>query len=343
MTFHSPTAFFLLLLLPLFLGRPKFLVLSPRRAQPTIPFSSPLPVSELSALARRTSWKVRLKAKLPILAAISFVFLIIALARPQRASTVQEIEWSGRDILFALDISGSMQALDFFIDGDRVDRLTALKHVMKKFVQSRAGDRMAMVIFGDRVFTQCPLTMDSGAIQSFIDRLEVGMAGQGTAIGDGLGISIKRLADIPAKSKTIVLVTDGKNNSGTLRPFQAANIAKSLGIKVHVIGIGGEGTAPFPVQGPFGLTATMPRDMEYDEATLQEIAKVTGGKYFNAKDSERLLEISREIDSLESRSDRVRQQVSYEEYFFYFLTAGALLWALVACAEKSFLLTVPES
>lgn len=316
MSFAFPWA---LLLLPL------GLLFHRKRGQgSSLPFLFPVEMEEVISLARRTSWKVRFSNQLlAMLRLTAWCFLVIALARPQRIETTEEVEMSGRDIMLTLDISGSMQAMDFLIDNQRVDRLAALKNVIRKFIDDRPGDRFGLVVFGDKVFVQCPLTIDQKAVAQFVDALEIGMAGPGTAIGDALAVSLKRVRNIPEHSKVIVLVTDGKNNSGSVQPSEGAELAKSLGVKVHVIGIGGSEAAPFPAKDLFGVTRLVSRRMEYDEETLKMIAAVTGGVYFNAKNTDQLSDVYSQIDELERRSTKTYQNSQVEELFFIPLLIGA--------------------
>ena len=344
MRFETPIAFLLLAFLPLFwpAGRELLRRMSSRRgvsAGDGIPFLLP---ADASVAVERVSWKVRWGLPtLRILRALAFVCAIIALARPQSGSAFREVEWSGRDLLLALDISGSMQALDFHIDGERVNRLAALKKVVTQFVRERAGDRIALVVFGDKVFTQCPLTLDVEAVNRFVSDLEVGMAGQGTAIGDALGVSLRRIKDIESDSKTIVLVTDGKNNSGNLAPLEAANLAKELGVKVHAVGIGSSAPAPFPVKIPFGATTIMQRPMEYDEKTLESIASVTGGEYFNARDMKSLERVYAQINRLEERVEKTLNYVDYEELFEPFVLTALAAMVILEVLAATVLLRIP--
>ncbi|MCC6953105.1 MAG: VWA domain-containing protein [Deltaproteobacteria bacterium] len=343
MRFESPSFLALLFLTPLFLtvGRSwirRALSRSNASAE-GVPFL--LPARGVDA-GRTESWKVR--SGLPairILQALAFFCAIIALARPQSGSAFREVEWSGRDILLALDISGSMQALDFHVGGERVNRLVALKKVVTEFVRERAGDRMALVVFGDKVFTQCPLTLDVEAVNRFVNDLEVGMAGQGTAIGDALGVSLRRIKDIESDSKTIILVTDGKNNSGNLAPLEAANLAAELGVKIHAVGIGSSAPAPFPVQTPFGYKTVMQRPMEYDEKTLQEIAKITSGEYFNARDLDGLEKVYAEINRLEERVEKTLSYIDYEELFEPFVLTALVFLVIAEVLGATLLLRLP--
>jgi Ca-activated chloride channel family protein len=200
---------------------------------------------------------------------------------------------------------------------------------------------MGIVVFGNEAFTQCPLTLDHRVLKEFVDSLEVGMAGQATAIGEGLAIALKRIRDIPAKSKVVVLVTDGKSNAGNVTPEQAAEIARELGIKVHVVGIGGNEPAPFPVRSAFGGTRLVMRELEYDAATLKMIAEKTGGRYFNAKDLSALQQVYAEIDQLEERHEAASEYVEYSERFLPLVALGLTLFLLSELLSATVLLKVP--
>ena len=275
-----------------------------------------------------------------LLRAAAFSLLILALARPQTSSRFIETEASGRDLLLSLDLSGSMEAMDFFIEKRRVTRLEALKLVVRRFIEGRKGDRMGLVIFGEEVFTQCPLTLDHAALQRYVDSMEVSMAGSATAIGDAIAISLKRIKDIEAKSKVIVLVTDGKDNYSRISPIEAAEAAKALGVKIHVIGIGGPGMAPFPVRGVFGTTL-VERTVDYDEKALTRIAALTGGEYFNARDTEGLIRISQDIDKLEKRTEKVQEYIEHDERFLAALIPAVLLLLIERALAATVLLRVP--
>ncbi len=295
-----------------------------KEAEKSLAFLSPVSFVDLRFLAHRSSWRVRAGEKtLAILRIVAWILLVIALARPQRVQQFDESDMSGRDIMLTLDISGSMQALDFELEGQPRDRLTVLKFMTRDFIDERKGDRMGLVVFGDKVFVQCPLTTDGEAVNRFVEALEIGMAGSGTAIGDALAVSLKRIKNIPENSKVILLVTDGKSNAGSVQPVEAAELAKKMGVKVHVLGIGANGTAPFPTKDMFGITRLVPRTVDYDEPTLSAIAKTTGGKYFNARNSDQLQEIYSEIDSLEKRVTKGFQTSRVEELFPVPLIAGA--------------------
>ncbi len=341
---ESPFALLLLLLTPLLLERGAFRRLVSVKFSSLIPRPSPLAIRFATISGTLPSMTSRIKVRelvLNVLRAGAFILLVIALARPQLGRTFITSEASGHDLMLTLDISGSMRAVDFAMNNERVTRLEALKFVMKKFIDERQGDRFGLIVFGDQAYTQCPLTLDGKVLKEFVDSLEVGMAGQGTGIGDALALSLKRIRDIPADSKAIILVTDGKNNSGTLSPEQAAELAQKLQIKVHTIGIGGAGPAPFYEKTIFGTTTLVNRNMEYDEKTLKMIAEKTGGQYFNAKDTEALARVYTEIDKLEERIDTTSEYVEYSERFFPFLMLGCLLLLSYELLSSTLLLKVP--
>jgi Ca-activated chloride channel family protein len=243
--------------------------------------------------------------------------------------------------MLVLDVSGSMRAIDFTIGEKRATRLMALQEEMNKFVSGRAGDRIGLVVFGSESYTLCPLTLDHQTVLRFIQQLEVGMAGTATAIGDGLLIGLKRLQAIDADSKVIILATDGKNNSPTVNPQDAAELAAKLGIRVHVVGIGGEGPAPFVEKSFFGTEHVVSRELEFDEPALQKIAATAGGEYFLARDSAGLERVYAAIDALEERKENNIEFVDYEEYFFPFLALGSVLLIVSELLSVTLFLRIP--
>jgi Ca-activated chloride channel family protein len=231
----------------------------------------------------------------------AITLLIIVLARPQSTNKFQNISTEGIDIVLTLDISGSMLARDF-----KPDRLEASKNVATEFISGRPYDRIGLVVFSGESFTQCPLTSDHAVLINLLRDIESGMIEDGTAIGNGLATAVNRIKDSEAKSKVIILLTDGVNNRGDIAPATAADIAKTFGIRVYTVGVGTMGMAPYPVQTPFGLQyQNMP--VEIDEAILKEISQVTGGMYFRATDNDKLVQVYREIDKLEKSKIDVRQ------------------------------------
>ena len=290
-----------------------------RKQQATINYSS---IGTLQSI--RTA-QVDFFSALPlILRILSVMLLILALARPQEGHKSQEILSVGVDIMLALDTSGSMQALDFIKNEKRDTRLAMVKDVVSKFIENRPNDRIGMVVFGSEAYTQCPLTLDQGILQSFLSKLDIGMAGDSTAIGSAVGIAVKRLKDLESDSKVIILLPDGRNNAGSLPPVQAAQTAKAFGIKIHTIGVGTHGKAPFLVNSIFGQRYVY-QEVDIDENTLKEISNLTGGQYFRATDLESLKTIYKQIDQMEKSEVKVLDHSEYTELFHYFLVPGILL------------------
>ena len=231
----------------------------------------------------------------------AIILFIIVLARPQSTNKFQDISTEGIDIVLTLDISGSMLARDF-----KPDRLEASKNVATEFISGRPYDRIGLVVFSGESFTQCPLTTDHAVLINLLRDIESGMIEDGTAIGNGLATAVNRIKDSEAKSKVIILLTDGVNNRGDIAPATAADIAKTFGIRVYTVGVGTIGMAPYPVQTPFGLQyQNMP--VEIDEDILKEISQVTGGMYFRATNNDKLVQVYSEIDKLEKSKIDVRQ------------------------------------
>ena len=240
---------------------------------------------------------------------IAVGLLIIVLARPQKTDKFQNVSTEGIDIVLTQDISGSMLARDF-----KPDRLEAAKNIATEFISGRPYDRIGLVVFSGESFTQCPLTTDHAVLINLLREIQSGMIEDGTAIGMGLATAVNRIKDSQAKSKVIILLTDGVNNKGEIAPATAAEIAKTFGIRVYTIGVGTQGVAPYPVQTPYGLQY---QDMavEIDEGILQQIAQTTGGKYFRATDNNSLIQIYKEIDKLEKSKIDVKQFTKKEEKY----------------------------
>ncbi len=246
--------------------------------------------------------------------------LILALARPQTSTRKQDVTIEGIDIVLAMDISGSMLAEDF-----QPNRLEASKKVAGEFVGGRPNDRMGLVVFSGETFTQCPLTTDHAVLLNLFKDIKSGMIEDGTAIGDGLATAVNRLKESQAISKVIILLTDGENNMGSIDPLSAAEIAKVFGIRVYTIGVGTIGTAPYPVQTPFG-TRYQNMEVRIDEPLLKDIASMTGARYFRATDNQKLAEIYQEIDRLEkSKIDVTEFRKKNEEFLPFALLAGLVL------------------
>jgi Ca-activated chloride channel family protein len=272
--------------------------------------------------------------------AACLILLVLAAARPQLYNVSREIRSPGVDIVMCLDTSGSMQALDFKLDDKPVSRLTAVKKVVSDFIKKREDDRIGLVVFGEQAFTQAPLTLDKGLLLGLVEKMTIGMAGDRTAIGSALAIGGKRLMDLKAPSKILILLTDGRHNAGDLTPEQAAEAVRAMGVKIYTIGVGGRGPAPFPVQSFFG-TRIVQRQVDLDEATLKKIAAIGGGKYFRAADTAALEEIYDIIDRAEKTEIKVKEFFHFRELYPYFLIPALILLALEILLKTTVLRIVP--
>lgn len=255
---------------------------------------------------------------------LTLAVFIVGLARPQLIESEAAIRASGVDIVVALDLSFSMAAEDFELRGERVNRLTIAKDVLKKFVERRRSDRIGLVAFAGMPYIAAPLTLDHDFLNQNIDRLELGSVQEGasTAIGSGLAAAVNRLRDVPSKSKIVILMTDGQNNAGKVPPLTAAEAAEALKIKVYTIGVGTHGTAPVPYTDMFGRKAYRRQPVDIDEATLKAIADKTGGRYYRADSSDTLKAIYDEIDKLETTEREMKKYVRVEELFPWAVVSG---------------------
>lgn len=244
---------------------------------------------------------------------------IVALARPQDAEQLSHTNTEGIDIMLAIDVSGSMLAQDF-----RPNRITAAREVAGSFVADRYGDRIGLVVFAGEAFTQSPLTTDQSTLQTLLSRIRSGLIEDGTAIGNGLATAINRLRESDAKSKVVILLTDGVNNRGEIAPLTAAEIAKAQNIRVYTIGVGTEGMAPYPTVDIYGQPTgeTVMAKVEIDEKTLSAIATQTGGEYFRATDKAKLKAIYDQINQLEKSKVEISERVTYHEMFLVWVLAG---------------------
>ncbi|MDO8603195.1 MAG: VWA domain-containing protein [Candidatus Omnitrophota bacterium] len=252
--------------------------------------------------------------------AVVFIF-ILALARPQAGQREEEIITEGIDIMLTLDISGSMKAEDFAPQ----NRLGAAKEVLKEFIKSRRNDRIGMVVFSRYSFTQCPLTLDYSTLLELLDKVNIGMIEDGTAIGMAITNAVNRLRDSTVKSKTIILLTDGINNAGKIDPLTAAKAARALGIKIYTIGAGKPGGAMYPIEDPIFGKRYVHMDTEIDEELLKDIADETGGLYFRAKDKEGLTEIYNTIGRLEKTKIETKEFANYTELAGLFILPGFIM------------------
>lgn len=325
--FANPKYFLLLvLLLPMIL----WYIFKEKKSHADLQFSS------LRAFRGiRHAGRVWMRHLLFALKVLAIVFLVTALARPQSSNSWQTYTSEGIDIVLGLDISTSMLARDF-----TPDRLEAAKEVATKFILERPQDRIGLVVFAGESFTQCPLTTDQSVLVNLLREVQSGMIEDGTAIGLGLANAVNRLKDSPAKSKVVILLTDGVNNRGAIAPVTAAELAKTYGIRVYTIGVGTYGEAPYPVQTPFGVQLQNMR-VEIDEDVLKQIATVTGGQYFRATDNGKLEQIYKEIDQLEKSKMEVKHFSKKQEQYFWFGLIGVLLLLSESLLRYTLLRKIP--
>jgi Ca-activated chloride channel family protein len=310
--FANPEFFWLLLLLIPLIG---WYIWKDREASAAIQFST---LKGFTGAGRTAKYWIR--HLLFAIRLIVFALIIIVLARPQSVNKWQDVNTEGIDIIIALDISGSMLAQDF-----KPDRLEASKAVAIEFISGRPTDRIGLVVYSAESFTQCPLTTDHAVLINLFHDIKSGMIEDGTAIGMGLANAVARLKDSKAKSKVVILLTDGVNNRGSIAPLTAAEIARTFNVRVYTIGVGTQGTAPAPVQTPYGVQIRQV-PVEIDEEILKQIANTTDGKYFRATDNQKLIEIYKEIDQMEkSKVDIKEYSKKEEEYLAYGLSAVILL------------------
>ena len=311
-TFHNPELLFLLVLLvPVIV----WYIYKHNQAEATIQ------VSSIQGLKRAgKSIKPFLRHVLFGSRIIAMSLLILALARPQSTKSWKDVTTKGIDIVLTLDISSSMLARDF-----NPNRLEASKDIATEFISGRPHDRMGLVVFSGESFTQCPLTTDHAVLINLFNDIKSGMIEDGTAIGMGLATAVNRLKDSDARSKVVILLTDGVNNRGSIAPITAAEIAKTFDIRVYTIGVGSRGQAPYPVQTPYGGMKYRNMEVEIDEDVLRNIAQSTDGKYFRATNNQKLKSIYQEIDQLEKSKIQVKEYSEKSEEFFWLVLIGGIL------------------
>ena len=331
--FRFASPWFLLLLL----GLPLVFFLRRRRHAPIRLMASQVP----DFAVQPKSMVLVLSRLLPLLKYGALAVMIVALARPQWGTRKMNITTEGINIVLALDLSESMAALDFKRDGKIVTRLAAVKGVVNDFIMKRDGDRIGMVVFGSQAFTQLPLTRDYNTISFVLDHLKIGAAGPSTAIGDAVGIAFKRLSDIKSKSNIIILLTDGRSNSGQLSPLAAADIAASGGVKIYTIGVGSRGKAPFLVSDPLLGQRYVYQRVDMDHDTLKEIARKTGGMFFAAKNLNELEKIYASIDRLEKSKVEVDAWAEYNDLYPWCVIPAILLLAVYIFLFNTRLMRVP--
>ena len=270
-------------------------------------------------LVKKTSTATSLRHIPFVFRIIALTLIIVAMARPRSSEVIEKVDAEGIDIVMAMDVSTSMLARDF-----TPDRISASKDIAIEFIAQRPTDRMGIVVFAGESYTQCPLTTDRAALINMMKEVETGLIDDGTAIGNGLATAIARMKDSDAKSRVVILLTDGVNNSGEMSPQMAVEIAKTYGIRVYTIGVGREGMAPYPVMTPWGVEIKN-LEVEIDEDLLKHIADETGGRYFRANDNTKLAEIYNEVNQMEKARTTVDSFPVYKELFGKYV-----LWALLA-------------
>jgi Ca-activated chloride channel family protein len=326
-SFKNPEFFYLfLILLPMI----AWYIWRQRKSGASIRFSSDMGFAKIPK-----SWKYYFRHSVFILEMLSLSALITALARPQSSNSWQNVTTEGIDIVIALDVSTSMLAMDF-----SPNRLEAAKDVATQFISGRTNDKIGLVVFAGESFTQCPLTTDHATVINLFKGIESGIIEDGTAIGNGLATAVSRLKESNAISKVIILLTDGENNRGEIAPVTAAELAKTFGIRVYTVGVGTIGTAPYPMQTPFGIQV---RDVEVkiDEEILGKIAATTDGKYFRATNNTKLAEIYKEIDKLEKSKIDVKEFSKREEEYLKYALAGAFFLIIALFLKTTIFRNIP--
>jgi len=324
--FHHPEFLFLLLLLPViafWLGR--------KGRVAAVEYSSAAVVREVARETRSRAG--RWLMVLPLLAAALF---IVGLARPQLQQGTTEVQASGVDLMLAVDVSGSMQSLDYKDDmGQPKSRIDTVRAAVAKFIDARPDDRMGLIEFSAAPYMISPLTLDHDWLHQGLERVNTGTIDDGTAIGDAIAMGVNRLRSQPSKSKVLVLLTDGCNNMGKLSPLLAAEAAKALGIKIYTIGAGVRGEAPFPAKDAFGNTHIVMVPSDVDEDTLGKIAQMTGGQFFRATDTEKLADTYAQIDRMEKTTHTIRRYDHVSELFAWAVVPGLLFLGTTFWLEQT--------
>ena len=297
--------------------------------------------SMTSRMVGMAGTRSRILVRLPmILRGCILALLVLTAARPQLYNLSRDVRSPGVDIMLCLDTSGSMEALDFKLGDEPVTRLIAVKKVVSDFIKKRETDRIGLVVFGDEAFTQSPLTIDKGLLLGLVEKMEIGMAGDRTAIGSAVAIGGKRLKDLKAKSKILIVLTDGRSNAGEIPPLAAAEAVRAMGVKIYTIGVGGKGPAPFRVKTPFG-TRLVHQQVDLDEETLKKVAETGEGKYFRAADSRELSKIYDMIDRAEKTDVKVKEFFHFKELYAWLLVPALLLFGLEILLNTWILRVIP--
>ena len=328
MSWANPEYFWLLLLLPFYVGY--YVWKWVKTKESALLFSS---ISKLDGVS--SGYRVWLSRATLLLYAVAFTLFVFSLARPQSQNTTVERNAEGIDIVISLDISSSMLAEDI-----KPNRLVASKELAADFIDKRISDRIGINVFARESFTVVPPTLDYSLVKSMLETVDLGMVRDGTAIGMGIATAVNRLRDSKAESKVIILLTDGMNNSGEIDPITAGEIADTYGIRIYTVGIGSRGTAPYPVDDPIFGRRYQNVEVNIDEEMLQQISQQTGGRYWRATDLEQYTEIYQEIDRLEQSEIEEITYVDYEDLYFNYLLSG-LLFLLIAFINERFVVRSP--
>lgn len=292
----------------------------------TVPQRGALRVPFFNALQAAAPPRPSTSRQTMALAALLWLLLLTAASRPQWLGEPEALPMNGRDLMLAVDLSRSMQQTDFEVNGELIDRLTAVKYVALDFIQRRVGDRIGLILFGERAYLQVPLTFDRATVANLLREAALGLAGDATALGDAIGIAVKRLRGDEVQNRVLILLTDGANTAGEIDPLKAADLAAKAGLRIHTIGIGADEQQ---ARRLFGMFRGNPK-LDLDEPTMKAIAEKTGGRYFRARDSEELNQIYRDIDEIEPTDKDPRQFRPVAELFMWPL-AGAWLIAALLC------------
>jgi Ca-activated chloride channel family protein len=284
---------------------------------------------------------LQLGRALPLLYYLVLVLVVAALARPQWGTRQMILDTKGVNIILAIDLSESMGAVDFQQGGRMINRLAAVKQVVRDFIGKRSGDRIGMVVFGSQAYTQLPLNRDYNTIAAILDRLEIGAAGRSTAVGDAIGIALKRLEDVESRANVIILLTDGRSNSGELEPLAAAGIAAGKKVRIYTVGVGGRGRAPFLVNDPIFGQRTIYQRVDLDEETLGAIAERTGGLYFKATDLEGLEKIYNTIDQMEKTDVKIKVYDQFNDLYLWCLLPALGLLGIWIVLKNTRFLSIP--
>ena len=330
MEFKNPYILFLLLVLPVLVY-----YWTRRNRQASFRFPSTDIIEGL-----HIGYKARLYQMSYYFKWLAIAFLIIALSGPRKVLDQAFIYNEGIDIVLTLDISGSMAAEDYIVNGHRVNRLDTIKSVVKTFIDGRRSDRIGLVVFGSRAYTVCPLTTDYNWLKENLSQVRLGVVEDSTAIGSGIAQSLLRFKGSPAKSKVIILLTDGGNNAGRINPITAGKMAQAMGVKIYTIGAGSNGEAPVPVE-MFGRIVYQNIPVTLDEETLKENASMTQAKYFRASDTETLKQVYKDIDALEKTKIKTQGYRQYRELFWIFTLIALGLIVVDIILANTLLFKIP--